>query len=103
MGKALEKFSFSITDDGHKWDAKVYKEYANASRNIGKASKEYEGKRPFLADINGINSRYNELIGNKMDYSAAKHESGKNDWNPFAGFSKGSADKLRKRKRLENK
>ena len=101
MGKALDKFAFSITDDGHKMDAETYRIAGKAYKDMGKSVGEYEDNNPLKAAYLGLSKRNQEVVGNKMDYLAAKHEGKENSYNPFAGLSSESAKKQRAKNKIK--
>lgn len=111
-----EKKSFSLTEEGHKYDAAHYKADAEKAHKKSKGQKDYAAKRPGLSaaltghhalNIAGtaakgqnvgtmlehggskgshIKGALERLKNRHADYAAKKHEKGRNAYNPFGGL-----------------
>jgi hypothetical protein len=84
----VEKIAFSVTDAGHKLDAKWYGADSKSLHDQRKAGQEYRKKAP-VRDTLALSpiKRFGQKMGERhMDYAAKKHEKGGNAYNPFGGI-----------------
>ena len=101
MGKALDKFAFSVTKAGHKYDEKEYGSNANRYQENLDNMKEYGREHPAVGYMIGNDpvTKFNRGVArNRSLYLAEKHRKKENSYNPFAGWSdneKRKADKKR--------
>jgi len=90
LGRALAKLAFSVTEEGHKYDAERAKLDAAHSSNIMELAQRYGG----MGSAKGTGSLRKALRGfdaayttdpRHDEYRAKKHKEGKNAWNPLGG------------------
>ena len=82
------KHAFSITDAGHKLDARQYRVLADAIADMRDANADYRKVHPLLAVLSGRGEGRDRNLRHHqrhMDYSARQHEQGENAYNPFGG------------------
>ena len=91
------KHAFSITDAGHKLDARQYRVVADAIADMRDANEDYRKVHPLLASLSGrgaLSDRGLRDHQRHMDYAARQHEQGENAYNPFGGMFTESRQEL---------
>lgn len=86
----LQKLGFSISPEGHAYDAEVAKAVQGANERALLAARAYEEEAPHKASLLGIGAGAAGLpmrvAARNAAYQAAKHEKGQNALNPFGGY-----------------
>lgn len=84
----IEKTAFSVTDAGHRVDAKEYGAISKMHNERARANEEYTKENPLLGHLTGrsASGALHRLADRHMDYAAKKHEDRRNAFNPFGGM-----------------
>lgn len=86
----LQKLGFSLTPEGHAFDATYNRALQHANEQLLGGMAEYEDEAPIKAHILGLNTGVGgfpaRMTARHANYTAAKHEDKRNAYNPFGGM-----------------
>lgn len=90
LKRASVKQAFSISPEGHKYDATTARAKQRAAETHLKAARKYEDKAPIKSQLTGIGAGISgfpkRLEARHAAYVAAKHEDKRNAYNPLGGL-----------------